>query len=63
MEGGGRIIAWLARFVQDNTVCSFQRGAVVAVGEKMGEKVEDEGRSHFLDPFSNRIRGLIRSGG
>jgi len=63
VEGGGRSIAWLARFVQDNTLCSFQRGGVVAVGEKMGEKVEDEGRSHFLDSFPNRIGGLIRTGG
>jgi len=41
----------------------LQRGGVVAVGEERGEKVEDEGRSHFVDAFPHRIGGLIRTWG
>jgi len=45
-EGEGRILAPVAGFVQNNALCSFERGGVVAVGENRGNEVEDEVQSH-----------------
>jgi len=38
-EGGGRIVARLARFVQNNAVSFFQGAGVIALREKRSEEV------------------------
>jgi len=62
-ERGGRIVAWLAWFIQDNAVCLFQRGVVVAVVEKRGKEIRYEVRSDFVDAFPDGVGGLVRAGG
>jgi len=62
-EGGGLIIAWLARLVRNDALWPLHRGGMVTVGEKRGEKVEDVVRSHFVDVLPDRIGGFIRTGG
>jgi len=62
-ERGGRIIARLAWLIQNNAICLFQRGGVVAVAEERGKKIEYEVRSDFVDGFPDGVGGLVRAGG
>jgi len=63
VEGGERIIAWLARLVQHNALCFFQRGGLETVGLTGAEKVEDVVRSHFVDANPQSELGVLSGPG